>query len=115
VKLVATLPQFRDSVTALAWMGHDRASNAGILAVGMDSGLIELWSISGGGASASSSSDSSPISAVCLHQFDPLLCHVSTVHRLCWRRPDSTDDESAVELASSGADHCVRVFEIRDR
>jgi elongator complex protein 2 len=34
---------------------------------------------------------------------------------LCWRKPNSTNDESAVELASSGADHCVRVFEIRDR
>ena len=116
VKLLATLPQFRDSVTALAWMGHDRASNAGILAVGMDNGLIELWSVSGGRASAGSSTpDSSPLSAACMLQFDPLLCHVSTVHRLRWRQQDSSDEKSTLELASCGADHCVRVFDVHCR
>jgi len=116
VKLLATLPQFCDSVTALAWMGRDRASNAGILAVGMDNGLIELWSVSGGRASAGSSTpDSSPLSAACMLQFDPLLCHVSTVHRLRWRQPDSSDEKSALELASCGADHCVRVFDVHCR
>ncbi|KAL6646091.1 hypothetical protein ACP70R_017699 [Stipagrostis hirtigluma subsp. patula] len=114
VKLLATLPQFRDSVTALAWMGRDRASNAGILAIGMDNGMIELWSISGGRASAGSTPDSSPLRAACMLQFDPLLCHVSTVHRLRWRESDSSD-ESAPQLASCGADHCVRVFEVRDK
>ncbi|KAG0524708.1 hypothetical protein BDA96_07G234800 [Sorghum bicolor] len=113
VKLLATLPQFRDSVTALAWMCHDRASNAGVLAVGMDNGLIELWSVSGGRASAGSTPDS-PLSVACTLRFDPVLCHVSTVHRLRWREPSSTDEESTLELASCGADHTVRVFEVRD-
>ncbi|CAO2202344.1 unnamed protein product [Urochloa humidicola] len=112
VKLLATLPQFRDSVTALAWMGRDRASNADILAVGMDNGLIELWSVSGGRASAGNTPDSSPFRAVCMLQFDPLLCHVSTVHRLRWRELESSDEKSALELASCGADHCVRVFDV---
>nr|CAB3481309.1 unnamed protein product [Digitaria exilis] len=115
VKLLATLPQFRDSVTALAWMGRDSASNAGILAVGMDNGLIELWSVSGGRASAGDTSDSSPLIAACMLQFDPLMCHVSTVHRLRWREPDSSDEKSALELASCGADHCVRVFDVHCR
>lgn len=94
-------------------MGCDRASNAGILAVGMDNGLIELWSVSGGRDSAGSTPDS-PLSVACMLQFDPLLCHVSTVHRLRWREPSSTDEESALELASCGADHTVRLFEVRD-
>ena len=111
VKLLATLPQFRDSVTALAWMGRDRASNAGILAVGMDNGLIELWSVSGGRAAGST--PNTPLSVACVLQFDPLLCHVSTVHRLRWQEPSSTDEKSALELASCGADHTVRVFEVR--
>jgi len=115
VKLLATLPQFRDSVTALAWMGHDRASNAGILAVGMDNGLIELWSVSGGRASAGSTTDSSLLIAASMLQFDPLLCHVSTVHRLRWRQQDSSDEKSTLELASCGADHCVRVFDVHCR
>lgn len=90
-------------------MGHDRASNAGILAVGMDNGLIELWSVSGGRA------PDSPLRVACTLQFDPLLCHVSTVHRLRWREPSSSDEKSALELASCGADHTVRVFEVRGR
>jgi elongator complex protein 2 len=93
-------------------MGHDRASNAGVLAVGMDNGLIELWSVSGGRASAGSTPDS-PLSVACVLRFDPVMCHVSTVHRLRWRNPSSTDEESALELASCGADHTVRVFEVR--
>lgn len=105
VKLLATLPQFRDSVTALAWMGRDRASNVGILAAGMDNGLIELWSVSGGRASSGTQ-----LSVACVLRFDPLLCHVSTVHRLRWRC--STDEKSTLELASCGADHTVRVFEV---
>ncbi|ONM02645.1 Elongator complex protein 2 [Zea mays] len=105
VKLLATLPQFRDSVTALAWMGRDRASNAGIVAAGMDNGLIELWSVSGGRASSGTQ-----LSVACVLRFDPLLCHVSTVHRLRWRC--STDEKSTLELASCGADHTVRVFEV---
>ncbi|KAG8047838.1 hypothetical protein GUJ93_ZPchr0008g13479 [Zizania palustris] len=115
VKLLATLPQFRDSVTALAWTCCDRARNAGLLAIGMDNGMMELWNISGGTASTdSSSSGSSPLSVACMLRFDPLLCHVSTVHRLRWQKSDSSDDKSALQLASCGADHCVRVFEVRD-
>uniref|UniRef100_A0A0E0AX08 Elongator complex protein 2 n=1 Tax=Oryza glumipatula TaxID=40148 RepID=A0A0E0AX08_9ORYZ len=115
VKLLVTLPQFHDSVTALAWTGRDRASNAGILAIGMDNGMIELWNISGGRASTDSSgSGSSPLSFACMLRFDPLLCHVSTVHRLRWQKSDSSDEKSALQLASCGADHCVRVFEVRD-
>uniref|UniRef100_A0A0D9X997 Elongator complex protein 2 n=1 Tax=Leersia perrieri TaxID=77586 RepID=A0A0D9X997_9ORYZ len=115
VKLLATLPQFRDSVTALAWTGRDHARNAGLLAVGMDNGMIELWNISGGRASTdSSSSGSSPLSVSCMLRFDPLLCHVSTVHRLRWQKSDSSVEKSALQLASCGADHCVRVFEVRD-
>ncbi|KAJ6980653.1 hypothetical protein NC653_024099 [Populus alba x Populus x berolinensis] len=45
VKQMMTLPQFSSSVTALSWVGIDRQSNHGLLAVGMENGLIELWSL----------------------------------------------------------------------
>ncbi|XP_047072216.1 elongator complex protein 2-like [Lolium rigidum] len=114
VKLLATLPLFRDSVTALSWTGRDRARNAGIIAVGMDNGLIELWSVSGGRAASDVSSDPSALSVACMLRFDPLMCHVSTVHRLRWQKSDSSDEKSSLELASCGADHCTRVFAVRD-
>ncbi|KAL3510709.1 hypothetical protein ACH5RR_030110 [Cinchona calisaya] len=41
VKQLMTLPSFKSSVTALSWTDLSRRSNHGILAVGMESGLIE--------------------------------------------------------------------------
>ncbi|XP_038987396.1 elongator complex protein 2 isoform X2 [Phoenix dactylifera] len=114
VKQLMTLPQFRDSVTALSWVGRDPACNAGLLAVGMDNGLIELWSLSGGRPATACGSELLPFSAVLAVRFDPFLCHISTVRRLAWRNFDDSDSR-ALQLASCGADHCVRVFEVHCR
>lgn len=97
IKQVATLPPFKESVTALSW-------TKGLLAVGMDNGLIELWSLS----------HNSGFDAVLALRFDPFLCHVSTVHRLAWRTMtvEVNGESGTLELASCGADHCVRVFKI---
>lgn len=107
IKQLAALPTFRESVTALSWAGRDRSLNAGLLAVGMDNGLIELWSLSGGKV------EQSQFDAALAVRFDPFLCHVSTVHRLAWRKPADCDESGALELASCGADHCVRVFKVQ--
>lgn len=106
VKQLATLPTFKDSVTALSWTCIDRSRNSGILAVGMDNGAMEIWNIfSGNDAKV----ECSPAVV-----FDPFLCHVSTVHRLAWRKNEKSDDEAGIlKLASCGADHCVRVFNVR--
>ena len=87
VELVTTLPTFKTSVTALSW------NRDGILAVGMESGLIELWN-----------------QTSLVVQLDPFMCHVSSVSRLAWK--ESKDGCESMELASSGADHCVRVFKV---
>ncbi|KAK8960592.1 Elongator complex protein 2 [Platanthera guangdongensis] len=106
VKQISSFPAFKDSVTALSWLGLDRSSNTGILAVGMDNGLIELWTVSGG------INLSSPFLASVSFRFDPYLSHVSTVHRLAWSS-DNAGDWKTVKLASCGGDNCVRVFEVR--
>ncbi|CAL9157069.1 elongator complex protein 2-like [Musa acuminata AAA Group] len=113
VKQLSILPQFHDSVTALAWVGRERSINSGILAVGMDDGLIELWSVSAGKTAAGHDSEPSAFSAVLSIRFDPVLCHVSTVLRLAWRER-CTGDSRATELASCGADQSVRVFKVCD-
>lgn len=108
VKLLLTLPPFKSSVTALSWLGIDSHSNRGLLAVGMENGLIELWNLnSRGGDGHLSVQNASP--AV---KFDPFLCHVSTVQRLSWRNPQKSEDSETVQLASCGADHCVRIFSV---
>ncbi|CAI9096128.1 OLC1v1032208C1 [Oldenlandia corymbosa var. corymbosa] len=104
VKLLLTLPPFKSSVTALSWMGISRQRNNGLLAVGMESGLIELWSLSHKSGDAAT--------AACAVQFDPYMCHVSPVHRLKWKTPEKSKDSSGMQLASCGDDHCVRVFKV---
>lgn len=107
VNLLSTLPQFRDSVTALSWAGYDQSKCAGLLAVGMDNGLIEVWNVTSGNLEVPA------FSASCAIRFDPFLCHVSTVYRLRWREVDGNESAVGVhQLASCGADHSVRVFDV---
>ncbi|PWA82673.1 elongator protein 2 [Artemisia annua] len=103
VKHLMTLPTFKASVTALSWAGPHQQNNDGVLAVGMENGLIELWSLSLG--------NNEPKASL-LIQFDPFMCHVSSVNRLAWRNSEKNDDSDSMQLASCGADHCVRVFNV---
>ncbi|KAL7110624.1 hypothetical protein ACP275_05G037800 [Erythranthe tilingii] len=107
VKLLTTLPTFKSSVTALSWLGIDTQKNHGLLAIGMESGLIEVWSIISNGKSENSGVNASPFV-----RFDPYMCHVSSVHRLRWRSAEKSGDSSKVQLASCGDDHCVRIFQV---
>ncbi|KAG6757723.1 hypothetical protein POTOM_038045 [Populus tomentosa] len=102
VKQMMTLPQFSSSVTALSWVGIDRRSNHGLLAVGMENGLVELWSLTINKSAA----------ANLAVRFDTSLCHVSSVNRLSWRNPEKSEECRRMQLASCGADQCVRVFDV---
>lgn len=103
IKHLATLPPFKSSVMALSWLGLDRSTNTGALAVGMENGLIELWRIS-------RNRDRDPSASVLL-RFDPFLCHASAVNRVMWRGSEKSSDSDGVLLASCGADNSVRVFD----
>lgn len=107
VKQLATLSQFKSSVTALSWVGLDPESN-GLLAVGMESGLLELWSLS---IKRTDNANSNVAASVVL-RLDPFVCHVSSVNRLSWREPEKSEECRKLQLASCGADHSVRVFEV---
>ncbi|KAL0408903.1 UNVERIFIED_CONTAM: Elongator complex protein 2 [Sesamum radiatum] len=109
VKLVMTLPMFKSSVTALSWLGVDRQKNHGLLAVGMESGLIELWSLSN--TKTGNSSITAPNAALFI-RLDPFMCHISAVHRLRWKNSTKSEDSTSMQLASCGADHCVRIFQV---
>ena len=104
-----TLPQFTSSVTALSWVGLPNRRNDGILAVGMENGQIELWSLS-----YNRQEDGSILvpgfATALLVRVDPFICHASTVNRLAWRKTE--EDHKSLQLASCGADNCVRVFDV---
>jgi elongator complex protein 2 len=96
-----------DSVTALAFAPISvRDISTGLLAVGLEAGLIELWSVPlerAGGTTASPT----------LYQsFDPSICHVATVTKLAWR-PLRSMQESTLLLASASSDHGCRLFTVR--
>ncbi|KAL8142019.1 hypothetical protein V2J09_015051 [Rumex salicifolius] len=107
VRSVLTLPQFSSSVTALSWLGLDSHTQHGLLAVGLESGLIELWSMT---RLSESHAVSPNLTASLVLKLDPFLCHTSTVQRLAWRNREKSEACESVQLASCGADHCVRVF-----
>ncbi|KAL0296691.1 UNVERIFIED_CONTAM: Elongator complex protein 2 [Sesamum radiatum] len=109
VKLLMTLPMFKSSITALSWLGVDRQKNHGLLAVGMESGLVELWSLSN--TKTDNSSISAPNAALFI-RLDPFMCHISAVHRLRWKNSTKSEDSTSMQLASCGADHCVRIFQV---
>lgn len=100
VKQLTSLPPFGSSITALSWAGVVSSKN-GLLAIGTEDGLIEVWQILVGQAAAT------PVV-----KFDPFLCHVSTVQRLSWRKSHPIEETNSLQLASCGADHCVRVYSL---
>ncbi|GKU90268.1 hypothetical protein SLEP1_g4277 [Rubroshorea leprosula] len=111
VKQIQTLPQFNSSITALSWIGLDCQQNHGLLAVGMENGLIELWNLSIKRTNDGSTTLPACTAAIAI-QFDSFICHVSAVNRLAWRNSEKSENCTSMQLASCGADHCVRLFEV---
>lgn len=108
VKQLTTLSQFKSSVTALSWVGLDSKSN-GFLAIGMENGLLELWNLS---IKRTDNIYSNVVASVAI-RLDPFVCHVSSVNRLAWKKPEKSGEECRkLQFASCGTDHCVRVFEV---
>ena len=112
VKQLMTLLQFSSSVTGLSWVGLHRQTNDGFLAVGMEDGLIELWSLSIRRTEDGTLAMPSVTAALVIRP-DPFMCHISAVHRLAWRNPEKSEESRSMQLASCGADHCVRMFDVK--
>lgn len=114
-------PQFSSSVTALSWSPQNNFRED-LLAVGMENGLIEIWKI---GPSLRNMVDEREhfvsVKPSRMVQLDIYLCHVATVHRLVWKETSKSDktisinnssSDSVLQLASCGADHTVRIFNV---
>ncbi|XP_065881280.1 elongator complex protein 2 [Euphorbia lathyris] len=111
VKQITTLPQFNSSVTALSWVGIDRQRNQGLVAVGMETGLIELWSLTIKRSEDGSIRAQDVVVALTV-RLDPSICHVSSVNRMSWRNNEKSEDCNSLELGSCGGDQCVRVYKV---
>ncbi|XP_053570557.1 elongator complex protein 2 [Bombina bombina] len=106
----STLLDTGDSVTALSIsriLAHDGSY---IFAVGLDCGKINVYKWKHTGAVND---------WIKCFEIDKSLCHMLTVKQLCWRsRPgragldDLDNDGEWLQLASCGADHCVKIFNV---
>lgn len=109
VRQLLMLPQFISSVTALSWVGLSDRRNNGLLAIGMENGQIELWNLSYNRADDGSIAAQGLVATLAV-RIDPFICHASTVNRLAWRKNE--EDHASMQLASCGADNCVRLFDV---
>ncbi|KAG8442531.1 hypothetical protein GDO86_011361 [Hymenochirus boettgeri] len=99
-----------DSVTAVSVSRVLALDGSYIVAVGLDCGKILLYKWK----------HSKPLDdwSKCL-DMDQRLSHTLTVKQLCWRSfpgragHNDMDNEDWIQLASSGADHCVKIFDVK--
>ncbi|KAE8597596.1 hypothetical protein XENTR_v10016527 [Xenopus tropicalis] len=99
-----------DSITAVSVSQVLALDGSYIIAVGLDCGIIQLykWKHSG------TVNDW----LKCLAMDQSLLSHTLTVKQLCWRSclgragHDDRDNGDWIQLASCGADHCVKIFDV---
>lgn len=89
-----------EAVTAVAFAPIAVKEKEYLLALGLESGVIELW------AGNQDAADSWR----CVLVFSETLCHSATVRRLRWR--PLCDEAAPLELASCGADHAVKLARI---
>lgn len=114
----AIFPPFAASVHSLAFTASEEflISNAGkarcqqhILAVGLEDGGLQLFSISmgtnGGGKLEMGEQK-------CAWQSPPHLSHSGPIKRLCWREVDGGGGCSERLLASAGDDQAVHVLRV---
>jgi elongator complex protein 2 len=98
-----------DAVTALAFAPISIDAETALLALGLESGRIEIWK-------TPLASDASSKSTLIMN-LQPSLCHVATITKLAWRPlypvdRDATSSNMPLFLASSSLDHGCRIFEV---
>eukprot|EP00898_Chlorokybus_atmophyticus_P008346 jgi/Chlat1/8512/Chrsp80S00640 len=112
-KAAVTLPMFASSVTAVAFApqtdSNAPVTAAHMLAVGLESGEIELWRV----AQTADAAAAAQLTTRRLLAVKPHLRHVAAVHRLRWRVVLLSEGSfGALQLASCSADHSVRLFDV---
>uniref|UniRef100_UPI00358DF2B5 elongator complex protein 2 isoform X2 n=1 Tax=Myxine glutinosa TaxID=7769 RepID=UPI00358DF2B5 len=100
----------RDAVTAVAFAPRMEQSGCYIVAMGLECGgiVLHMWNHK---ADRATGADWLP-----LLSFDEHLSHALTVNRLCWRPlcspAESERTKRGLQLASAGADHMVKIFDV---
>jgi elongator complex protein 2 len=97
-----------EAVTSLAFSpSRSFGTSRGILAIGLENGLIQLWSV----PITPCSDDNSVEPASLAQAFDPQLCHIGAIKKLAWR-PMRDDNDGPLVLASCASDNGCRIFSV---
>ena len=121
LKAIASLPSFSSSVQAVAFSPHVAESSQNSqrhwLAVGLEDGGIQILALDL--SKASTGLGLQVVAQDLCWQAPKFMAHCAPVQSLCWRvctSSERTGTEAAkdiqMQLASGGADHAVRVFQI---
>eukprot|EP00798_Chlamydomonas_sp_ICE-L_P028012 gene28012-31109_t len=110
MQLALTLPVFPSAVTAVAFaecpMPVGASGEQGcLLAVGLESGEVQVWSVRGGSGGGG---ESLVVEGACMWSSGEGQRHTASINALCWTAGDKNG--SGMRLASVGDDHSLRVF-----
>ncbi|KAM4688697.1 elongator complex protein 2 [Discoglossus pictus] len=109
IKPCSTLLDAGDSVTAVSVSRVSTQDGSYIIAVGLESGKISVYKWQKNGTSKDWTK---------CFELDKSLSHTLPVKQLCWRTcpgragHDDMDNGEWLQLASCGADHCVKIFDV---
>ncbi|KAG8572028.1 hypothetical protein GDO81_011889 [Engystomops pustulosus] len=109
IKPFSTPLDTEDSVTAVSVNQVISSHESYIIAVGLDCGKIILYTWQ---------NNSTPNDWIKGFEMDQSLCHTLTVKQLCWRSKagraghDDSHNGEWLQLASCGADHGVKIFNV---
>lgn len=119
-------------MTALAWAPFTASQKSYLLAVGKEDGTLEVWRGFVTPSADAATSEKYPqetrkLDMSFCSRVERFLCHGATIHRLRWRDLSTSvtqkqgDQQSGLEiskdlerlqLASCGADHTVRIYDV---
>mmetsp|Transcript_26528 Transcript_26528/g.38034 ORF Transcript_26528/g.38034 Transcript_26528/m.38034 type:complete len:299 (+) Transcript_26528:705-1601(+) len=114
----ATKGQTVEPVTAVSFAPKLQNLDCAILAIGLENGQIELWSIPIT-TSLDEAANWKNHSCQLLHKVDSLDCHVGAIKKIGWkptsmetRDPSGSSMKVQLTFATCGEDHGVRIFDL---
>ena len=106
-----------EAVTSLAFSPINHSDSMGLLAIGFENGLLQLWSVPIQVSPEGVVNDGLSVPTL-LTKFDPQICHIGTINKIAWKPTkdgDDNDDDGScpLTLASCSSDCGCRVFRIQ--
>jgi elongator complex protein 2 len=92
------------AVTSLSFAPLRTSDSMGLLAMGFEDGLMQLWSVP---LNPDESAEPSLVTS-----FDPNMCHIGAVNKISWRPSSSDEKNDPLTLASCSDDCGCRIFRI---